>query len=101
MYKEDLALNNLQWLICHKTQPNQTKQNQIVDNAQNTFSFPLNGFSISEKIEKIKIEQYFVSFLHTLLKPEIIWTRISQVIRLRNYFIFLKTQNISTDIDFS
>ena len=23
MYKEDLALNNLQWLICHKTQ--QTK----------------------------------------------------------------------------
>ena len=24
MYKEDLTLNNLQWLICHKTQPNQT-----------------------------------------------------------------------------
>ena len=23
MYKEDLALNNLQWFICHKTQPNQ------------------------------------------------------------------------------
>ena len=23
MYKPDLALNNLQWLICHKTQPNQ------------------------------------------------------------------------------
>ena len=23
MDKEDLALNNLQWLICHKTQPNQ------------------------------------------------------------------------------
>ena len=22
MYKEELALNNLQWLICHKTQPN-------------------------------------------------------------------------------
>ena len=22
-YKEDLALNNLQWLICHKTQLNQ------------------------------------------------------------------------------
>ena len=27
MYKEDLALNNLQWLICHKTQPTQTKPN--------------------------------------------------------------------------
>ena len=24
MYKEDLALNNLQGLICHKTKPNQT-----------------------------------------------------------------------------
>ena len=23
MYKEDLALNNLQWLICHKIQLNQ------------------------------------------------------------------------------
>ena len=23
MYKEGLALNNVQWLICHKTQPNQ------------------------------------------------------------------------------
>ena len=23
MYREDLALNKLQWLICHKTQPNQ------------------------------------------------------------------------------
>ena len=26
MYKEDLALNNLQWLICPET-----KQNQIID----------------------------------------------------------------------
>ena len=25
MYEEDLALNNLQCLICHKTKPNQTK----------------------------------------------------------------------------
>ena len=24
MYKEDLALNNLQWFICYKTQPNQS-----------------------------------------------------------------------------
>ena len=27
MYKEDLALNIRQWLICHKTKPNQTKPN--------------------------------------------------------------------------
>ena len=25
MYKQDLALNKLQWLICHKTQLNQLK----------------------------------------------------------------------------
>ena len=25
MYKEDLGLNNQQWLICLKTKPNQTK----------------------------------------------------------------------------
>ena len=25
IYKKDLALDNLQWLICHKTKPNQTK----------------------------------------------------------------------------
>ena len=25
MYKKDLALNDLQWLIWHKTKPNQTK----------------------------------------------------------------------------
>ena len=24
MYKQDLALNKLQWLICHKTKPNNT-----------------------------------------------------------------------------
>ena len=24
MYKKDLALNDLQWSICHKTKPNQT-----------------------------------------------------------------------------
>ena len=22
MYKEDVTLNNIQWLICHKTKPN-------------------------------------------------------------------------------
>ena len=28
-YKENLALNNLQWFISHKTKPNQTKPNHI------------------------------------------------------------------------
>ena len=30
MYKEDLALNNLQWLICHKNKPNQIPFMKIV-----------------------------------------------------------------------
>ena len=29
MYKEDLALNNLQWLICHKSKAKQTKPNYV------------------------------------------------------------------------
>ena len=27
MYKKDLALNNRQWLICHKTKPNCVQRN--------------------------------------------------------------------------
>ena len=29
MYKSDLALDYKQWLICHKTKPNQTKPNKM------------------------------------------------------------------------
>ena len=29
MYKEDLALNYLQWLICHKTKPYTFKTSQL------------------------------------------------------------------------
>ena len=29
MYKEDFVLNNLQWLMCDKTKPNQTKPNIV------------------------------------------------------------------------
>ena len=31
IYKNDITLNNLYCLICHKTQPNQTKSNQTRD----------------------------------------------------------------------
>ena len=30
VYKEDVVLNNLQWLICHKTKQNQTKPNHTI-----------------------------------------------------------------------
>ena len=41
MSKEDLALNNLQWLICHKTKPNQIiviAPNLVVNNKDQTLS---------------------------------------------------------------
>ena len=45
MYKEDLALNNLQWLICHKTQPNQTKLYHLVNMKSNVFNSPNQKFT--------------------------------------------------------
>ena len=32
VYKEDFALNNLQWLICHKIQPNQEVKMGMINN---------------------------------------------------------------------
>ena len=37
MYKQDLALINLQGLICHKTQPNQTRLDHNATVATETF----------------------------------------------------------------
>ena len=45
MYKEDLALNNLAWLICNKTQPNQTKP-QIIEAHNILFNYPIVYFKI-------------------------------------------------------
>ena len=41
MYKEDLALNNLQWLMCCKTKPNQNSNRSIwsIDRTLATFLF--------------------------------------------------------------
>ena len=52
MYKEDLALNNLQWLICHK--PNQTKSNQSVCILYETFNNILEGKKRKRVIVKEK-----------------------------------------------
>ena len=50
MYKQDLALNNLQWLICHKT-----KQNQDDGFYHTTMSF----ISLSDDIFKSKLTILF------------------------------------------
>ena len=39
MHKDDLALNNLRWLICHKSQTNQTQPT----NLPNSFSITVFG----------------------------------------------------------
>ena len=39
MYKNDLALNNLQSLICHETHPNPTQPNQTEPNQISSNSF--------------------------------------------------------------
>ena len=40
MYKEDLALNNLQWLMCHKTKPNQNPDYSVfIDLLNNLIDF--------------------------------------------------------------
>ena len=50
MYKEDLALNNQQWLICHKIKPNQTKPNQNVLRTSVDL-MKENGFTLKKKTE--------------------------------------------------
>ena len=50
MYKEDLALNNLQWLICHKTQPNQTKCNVTKKSSSSTI-IVMHTLQIMEAVE--------------------------------------------------
>ena len=42
MYKKDLALNNLQWLICHKTKPTNLPNLDIYTVMGNTHLFPHN-----------------------------------------------------------
>ena len=44
MYKNGFGINNLQWLMCHKTKPNQTKP----------IKFKYGGFDISSFILKEK-----------------------------------------------
>ena len=36
MYKEDLVLNTLQWLVCHKTKPNLYTNQVLLSNSTNS-----------------------------------------------------------------
>ena len=49
MYKQDLVVNNLQWWICHKPQPNQIIPNVILNNF-----FPYISDQSPDKMLRIK-----------------------------------------------
>ena len=54
IYKEDLALNYLQWMICHKTQPNQIQcyhYPKLAANQCYRFSLPYFLFIAEEKTD--------------------------------------------------
>ena len=61
MCKEDLAINNLQWLICHKTKPNPTKPNHIYQLS----SIPT-GKIYTSFFRKLTTKNLFVHFKSTL-----------------------------------
>ena len=58
MYKEDLALNNLQWLICHKTQLNLLSKHFIIRWCVYSTNIRL---VISQKLNKIAENQLLVT----------------------------------------
>ena len=117
MYKKVLALNDLQWSICHKTQPNQTKADiqQISDavwgHIQDSPHFTESCRSAVARISVFKapiskqdpqcINGYvFVISMHIrniqcwtqLAMPEFSWHEISEF-----FFYLVKSYNILTN----
>ena len=55
MYKKDLVLNNLQWLICYKIKP---KQTEILRNVQYFFIIIAPRFTLSRSGSANKVPIY-------------------------------------------
>ena len=57
MYKEDLALSNLQWLMCHKTQPNQLRTSALCGHWMQSRGAAMNdrqpGWIAREKVREL------------------------------------------------
>ena len=72
MYKLDLALNYLQWLICNKNQPNRTKPKVV----QKVFSL----------IQKVDITEHFCSSkMQALLIEQLILIENQTQIQRKKY----------------
>ena len=81
MYKEDLALNNLQWLICHKTRQNQTKSPKLAP--QHLMQFNL----ISKRVHFLRkgVLPLYRGYSRHILSP----TNKVDIILERTPFIYL------------
>ena len=61
MNKNNLALNNLQWLICHKTKPNQTLNGKPLKSV-NQFIYLSSNISSTESEVNIRISKVWNVF---------------------------------------
>ena len=68
MYKKDLALNDLQWLICHKTKPNQSNLFSL-ETKETFFSVILYFFFLSFFLSLDSLLFNFYLFLATSYLP--------------------------------
>ena len=66
MYKEDLALNNLQWLICHKINPNQIKRSFFQAAVVSILLYGCTTRTLTKRLEK-KLDGNYIRMLRATL----------------------------------
>ena len=114
MYKKDLALNNLQWLICHKTKPNESSVQarcntrsvfkQSLTHLNTDFSFSKTGYHTKVKkpiLPSCLVIRWENSWVHTFHKGiSGMWNvnNLVQVLNLGHYYNDYSTMSISTDV---
>ena len=68
MHKEDLALNNLQWLICHATKPNHININK---GSQDLSGSKVSKNNASERARWLKVSPQIMNFFCVIHSAEI------------------------------
>ena len=74
MYKEDLALNNLQWLICRKILPNQTtaeKDEQMPAQRLEKVDYTRKVELFSSELSQCQVKLWLVMFVILLYALEL------------------------------
>ena len=89
--KKDLALNNLKWLICHKTKPDQTKSCQLHFPVFHSFCdkfYDFAGyFEYFEKVYYLVLRDHEISLFAVNLRYGYIF-RLALLL-LRNYYYYI------------